>query len=488
MNFFKKIKRIIKNKSRALALLFAVAVTPLFSGCGTETQSGYMVNLEIWGTSDDSMVYAEVFNQYKTINPYIGEMKFRKFSMDTYKQELLDALASGQGPDIFLISNSWLPSFENKLQSAPTPLMSEVDVKDNFPDVVASDFMSDGKVYAAPLSIDSLALYYNKDMFNAAGITTPPKTWQEFQADVKKLTIINSVGNIVQSGAAIGTGANVNRSPDLLSLLMFQNGVELPMKKGVLARIDESVTGPDGNMVQAGEQALGFYTNFAKLSTSSNMINPFYTWNNRQNYSMDAFAEGTAAMMINYSWQLEEVKNKNPKLNFGVASVPQIYPDKPVNNANYWGYAVAKNKIASVSNSSPVSAPVSNDVRTHEAWQFLRFLTLKNSGTVALYNAITKNSKEFPINFDPALDYLKKTNQPAARRDLIEKQKTDINFGPFASGNLIAKHWYQVDSDSVDKIFVEMIESVNRGDVTLHEALSLARNRINYSSAGSNVK
>jgi len=73
----------------------------------------------------------------------------------------------------------------------------------------------------------------------------------------------------------------------------------------------------------------------------------------------------------------------------------------------------------------------------------------------------------------------------AARRDIIESQKTDSNLGPFAAGNLIAKHWYQPDPDAIDKIFVDMIESVNRGDVSLHDALVLARNRISYASGGS---
>ncbi|EKE19216.1 MAG: hypothetical protein ACD_9C00082G0001, partial [uncultured bacterium] len=414
-----KIKKILKGKLRFLLSLLVVMMMPFLSGCGGAAQSGYVVNLEIWGTFDDSLVYSEIINQYKTINPYAGEIKYKKFAADSYRQELLDALASGQGPDIFLINNGWLPSFENKLEPAPTPLMNEQDMKNNFPDVVAGDFMSNGKVYAAPLSVDSMALYYNKDMFNAAGITSPPKTWQEFKTDVKKLTVINSVGNIVQSGAAIGTGVNINRSSDLLSMLMLQNGVDLPTKKGMQAKIDEGVVGKDGNVIQAGEQALGFFAEFAKLTTQTNMANPFYTWNTRQHYSVDAFAEGTVAMMFNYSWQMDEVRNKNPKLNFAVATVPQIYSDKPVNTANYWGYAVARNKVASTSaaNGAVVSAPVSNEVRTHEAWQFLRFLTLKNSGMVTLYNGVTKNSKDFPINFDPAMDYLKKTQQPAARRD-----------------------------------------------------------------------
>lgn len=467
----------MKNKSRFfLALVLALAM-PLFSGCGNQTQS-YAVPLEIWGPLDESINYNEVIGKYRGINPYVGEIKYRKFSQDTYKQELLDALASGQGPDIFLISNSWLPSFENKIEAAPTPLFSQQDLNANFPDVVATDFMSGGKVFAVPLSVDSMQLYYNKDMFNSVGITTPPMTWQQFSADVQKLTKVDAVGNISRAGTSLGTSQNVNRFADILSLLMLQNGVQLPTGKGVSVKIDQGVLDSSGNVVQAGEQALGFYTQFAKTSLLSSLTNPLYCWNSRQKDSLVAFAAGETAMMLNYSWQNANIKNKNPKLNFAVAAVPQANSISPATVANYWGYAVAKNK-AIIQEQGVTTAPVSNEMRVHEAWQFLRFLTLKNNGSITLYNAITKNSKTFPINYDPALEYLKKTGQPAARRDLIELQKADAFLGVFASGNLIAKNWYRVDPESTDKIFAEAIDSIGRGDVSLHQALVLMTNRLN---------
>lgn len=486
--FKNKLRKIAKNKTRFLSAVLALIMIPLFSGCGSEA-TPYTVNLEIWGVFDDSTVFNEIISQYKTINPYVGEIKYRKFSQDTYARELLDALASGQGPDIFLINNAWLPSYINKLEPAPTPLISEQDVKNNFPDTVGSDFVDGGKVYATPLSVDSMALYYNKDMFNAAGITSAPRTWQEFNEDVKKLTIIDGVGNIQQSGAAIGTAKNINRASDLLSLLMFQNGVEMPMKKGVLAKFDEGVLGANGEVTQAGELALGYYAQFARLSTNSTIQNPFYTWNSRQHDSVDAFAEGSTAMMFNYSWQNPVIKSKNPKLNYGIAMVPQVNTAKPASISNYWGFGVSKNKVnAAAAVGAPSTAPVPNEVRTHEAWQFLRFLTLKNAGTVTLYNAYTKNSKDFPINFDPALDYLKKTQQPAARRDLIESQKNDPVLGPFAQSNLIAKHWYQQDPALVEGVFSDVIEAVVRGDISLHDALVVAKNKINYTAGPSSAR
>lgn len=478
----KKISSFVKNKFRIILAIFAVVAMPFLCGCplSTSTQnSSYKVNLEIWGTLDDATAYNEIFNQYRKINPYVTEIKYRKFSQATYKQELLDALASGQGPDIFMINNGWLPSFENKIESAPAAFISQVDMKNFFPDVVSGDFMSEGKVFAVPLSVDSMVLYYNKDLFNAAGITSAPTTWQEFDSDVEKLTKIDSVGNIEKSGAAIGTARNISQSADLLSVLMMQNGVELPSKKGDLVKFDEGIISSNGNVVQAGQQALAYYTKFAKATNDTNTANLLYTWNSKKYNSIDSFSEGSVGMIFNYEWRYAEIKNKNAKLNFAIAPMPQAYSDKPLTYANYWGFAVAKNKTAqATSPSGQKIAPVSNAVRTHEAWQFLRFMTLKNSGTITLYNAITKNKKDFPINFDPAADYLKKTQQPAARRDLIEQQKTDPVLGTFATGNLIAKHWYQYDPDAVTKIMSDMIESINNNELSLREALVVAKNKI----------
>lgn len=475
-------EKILKNKFKIFLAIAAIITVPLLSGCGSSSSSDYLVDLEIWGPFDDSTVYAEIINQYKKLNPHVGEIKYRKFSQDTYKKELIDALASGQGPDIFLLNNSWVPYFENKIFPSPSGFVSEKDIKDNFPDVVYSDFVIDGKTYAVPLSVDSLQLYYNTDMFNAAGISYPPRTWEEFQEDVKKLTSIDSSGNIIRSGAAIGTAKNVNRFSDILSMLMFQNGLEMPLKKGAKAVFDESSIAPDGSSVQAGEKALGFYTQFSRLVLPDGTANPYYTWNLKQPNSVEAFASGSLGMMFNYSWQDAGIKSKNPKLNYSIASLPQAYASKPVTVANYWGYAVSLNKIIKAvdkSTGQEIQSAVTNEMRTHESWQFLKFLALKNSGTVRLYNAITKNSKDFVVNFDPAVDYLKKTQQPAARRDIIEMQKSDLILGPFAVGNLIAKHWYQPDSDAVDSIFLEMVDSVNNSRASLHEALLLAKNRTN---------
>ena len=440
---------------------FGMAVLSL-SGCGLrQTDTKYKVDLEVWGVFDDSEALDQIIGQYQNLNPNVGRIAYRKFAVDTYRQDLLDALAAGNGPDIFLIRNSWTPAFLDKIVVAPDSLMDERSYRNAFVDTVGDDFVTDeGKVAGVALSADSLALYYNKDILGAAGIATPPATWEQFQDDVRLLTRINSFGEITQAGAAMGTAENINRSTDVLSALFLQNGVLVPSRSGADFNLDAS----------AGINALTFYTQFANPTSS------LYTWNPRMHYSIDAFYEGTAAMMINYSWHYDTIKRKNSKLNFAVAPLPQPTGAQPFNFPNYWGFVVAKNKTAP---KGTQDAALFTKARTFESWQFLKYAAFPNVGTVHLQNAITGNAKDFQSTFDPAAAYLAKTGAPAARRDLVEKEKTDPILGPFADGNLIARDWKQADPESTEKILGDMVSSVNTGLATVSQALSTAEGRIN---------
>lgn len=451
----------MKITQKIISIILIVAASTVLSGCGFKKSAPkYKVELEIWGVFDDSDAYSSIISAYRKMNPYVTDIRYKKFNVDTYKQDLLDALASGKGPDIFLIRNSWTPSFQDKIVAAPDAMINERDFRNAFVDVAADDFVGDDKkVYGAPLSVDSLALYYNKDLLNAAGITTPPATWDEFARDAALLTRLDAFGNVIQSGAAMGTGYNINRSTDILSALMFQNGV--PFWEKDTQDVNFGYT--------KGESALKFYTQFADSRSSS------YSWNTRQHYSIDSFYEGTAAMMINYSWHYDTLIRKNAKLNIGVAPLPQSPQGQPANYANYWGYVVAKNKDLGP---DVTDKATQESARLHEAWEFLKYLTLPNTGKIILKNALSGTEKEFDLTIDPAKVYLEQTQKPAARRDLVEIQKKDVLFGPFAEGNIIAKNWRQSDPEAIEAVLAEAIESVNRGDATVQSALDLARTRV----------
>lgn len=468
------LKNTMRYTKSILGIFLLLGSLGLLSGCGLRNNSQgtpYRMPLEVWSVFDDSDVFTALFQQYRGANPFVGDISYRKFGEETYKKELLSALAAGNGPDIFVIRNSWMSEFQDKIVPAPEYQLTEKEVRDNFVDVVSYDFIDpvDKKIYGLPLSVDSLALYYNRDIFNAAGVTTPPKTWQELLVVAPKLTRIDQFGNIVQSALAFGTADNINRAPAVLLGLMFGIGAEIEDQYG---RINFFRT-------EAAQKAFEYYMLFSNIRSSE------YTWNPNMHYSIDAFYEGRLAMMVNYSWRYETLRQKNAKLNIAVAPLPSFEGVAPQNYADYWTFVVAKNHEISTENVSaqellPTDKGIQNELRKHEAWQLLTYMTMPHpQGQITLRNGLTGNPATFTLTFDPAEKYLERTRKPAARRDLIEKQRSDPVLGPFAVANLTAKNFRQRDADAIEKIMNDMIRSVNQGEVSLQSALSVAQQRIN---------
>jgi ABC-type glycerol-3-phosphate transport system substrate-binding protein len=80
--------------------------------------------------------------------------------------------------------------------------LSKAEIADFFPTMWADGLLADGKRYMMPAIKSNEVLFYNKDMFKAAGITHPPTTWQEFADDCVKLTKTDDKGNQTQWGAS----------------------------------------------------------------------------------------------------------------------------------------------------------------------------------------------------------------------------------------------------------------------------------------------
>ena len=411
--------------------VFIFALVIAFPGCKSSPLQ--QTELEFWGVYDDSDVFNELIEDFNKEFPKT-KIKYYKKVYATYEKDLLEAMASGRGPDVFMIHHTWVPKYEDKVWAAPSDLVLIKDIQDNFVDVVYKDFVLDDQVVALPLSVDTLALYYNKDIFNTVGISQPPETWDEFLDVLKKLTIKDERDNIIRAGAALGTARNVNRSTDILSLLMMQSGAQMINSNKTEAVFDEPVKLNNENFYP-GQRALEFYTDFVNPLKSS------YTWNTRMHYSIDAFYEGTTAMMFNYSYHLPTIRAKSPYLNFGVSKMPQIKDsEKDIDYANYWGITVSRNSKSS-----------------KQAWEFINWITQKEGSQ----------------------KYLEKTKKPTARRDLVDWQKDDKDVGIFAEQSLSAQSWYQVDSLAIENIFADMIESIVLGEETIKKAISKSINQIN---------
>jgi len=443
MGLFKKKKDSQKNKKITLKIVAPLMIFGLLGGLSSSIFSGCKppsMTLEFWNVFDDSDAFDGLIRTFNKEYPTI-KINYHKKPFLDYERELVDALAAGRGPDIFAIQNTWLPKHVDKIYPIPSNLMNGKQFRDSFVDVAVQDFILSQKdqsgkiisenIYALPLYVDTLALYWNKDIFNTAQEANPPKDWNEFKDLVLKLTKRDDSNNILNSAVALGTTKNINRAGDILMLLMTQTGTKMVNRQLWQATFDEAVQS-GGQNYNVGQKALEFYTNFA------NPIKDTYTWDAKMDYSIDAFSQGKTAMMINYSYNIPTIKAKDPHLRFALAPVPQPKDAKTeVNYANYWGLTV--------------SASASQE-RAQYSWIFLNWLAQATQ----------------------AKEYLDITRKPAARRDLIEAQKNDLELGVFARQALSAVSWLQVDNLATDEIFNNMIDVVNKGLSTPDNALKKA--------------
>jgi ABC-type glycerol-3-phosphate transport system substrate-binding protein len=458
------------QKSKKNAYIFGVIVIGIFIVAiiflvlkAFDAKDSYRVSLEMWGPLDDSRVYESLGREYRQANPFLNKVSYKKFLVDEYKADLLDALASGNGPDIFLIRNNWMGEFQDKVVPAPETILNEATIRREFVNVVADDGVIDARVFGVPLFVDSLALYYNKDLFDFAGITQVPETWDELMEVSRKLTTIDSRNGLTQSGIALGTARNINRSTDILNALLLQTGTGLEY-------FDYNEASSRFRFGQEGKEAIDFYMQFSNINSSA------YTWNLNRDYSIDAFGERGTAMMINYSWHYDTIKRKNNRLNFSVAPLPQFEGRDPKNFPNYWMLVVAKNKNTDSVEIGDISQ--ADRVRVSEAWQYLRHITLHKGGSFVLTNFLEGTQAEFFSAEDPAKTYVETAGVPAARRDLVEMQKTDPVLGAFATGNLLARSWNQGDAEEVERLMAESIDNIYRGEMTSQEAIRVLEERI----------
>jgi len=117
------------------------------------------------------------------------KVKFLPVPHESMQQQFLSDAVSGSGAyDVFTVDQTWMPQFASKGYLA--------DLDSILPNSERSDFVGktldtatyDSKLYSVPFMVHNLVLYYRTDLFKAAGITAPPKTWDEYRADAKQLT------------------------------------------------------------------------------------------------------------------------------------------------------------------------------------------------------------------------------------------------------------------------------------------------------------
>ena len=201
-----------------ILLLIIVFAVSKFKGSSKDEP----VTLTYWGLFEDKQIMQSLIDDFHRLHPTITINYIQK-DVREYRQSLVTQTINGKGPDIYRFHNSWVGMMKAYLSPMTADVLSTDDLKNNYYPVIQQDLVRNGALYGIPLQIDDLALFVNTDLFSAGG-KVAPKTWDEFVKVAKDLVVKDSDGRIQTAGASLGTFDNITHSPDIIALLMAQNG------------------------------------------------------------------------------------------------------------------------------------------------------------------------------------------------------------------------------------------------------------------------
>jgi multiple sugar transport system substrate-binding protein len=289
-----------------LYLLFnlIIVLSMLLPACGAKSKKTLQVWIQ-WG--DNPTQLQELFDKYTTETGIKVEV-----TAPVEDTKILPALTGSEPPDVLILSggDSVKSYAKEKLVDELATAIKDggIDLNDFYPAPMTQCQQGD-KIYCLPWGTDLYALFWNKDLFEAAGMdpNTPPATMEQLVEFADKLTIVKD-GVLEQVGFIPDSAWGHND----LYVHMFggfwynQDGTELTVNSQAMI---DSYTWQQQFYSKYG------YDNVLEFTTSSgdNYMTPDHP-----------FYAGKLAMYVDGEWQTGEnfISNIKPELNYGVAPFP----------------------------------------------------------------------------------------------------------------------------------------------------------------------
>ncbi len=271
-----------------------------------------------WENKDHQQILTDIVKQYNTSQNEV-EVTNEYYPFADFKKVLSIGLAASKLPDLVLIDNPDHAAYAAMgLFADITDKIKDWPDKEQYFEGPWKSCTLDGKVYGIPFGSNDLALYYNEDMLNKAGVK-PPQTWDELRAAAKKLT-----GNGVT-----GLGVSAPKTEEGT----FQFMPWILSAGGDLTKIDS----PEG---------IKSFTMISDLVKDGSMSKEVMNW--VQSDVLKQFMAGKIAMMFNGPWQVPTLQKDAPDLKWNVTLIPKDKQYASVLGGENWGVVNGKNVDATV--------------------------------------------------------------------------------------------------------------------------------------------
>lgn len=273
----------------------------------------------LWGTFPETQMNIIVQDFNPKAKTY--RVTYREIPENVFDQKLLEALASGTGPDLILAPYQTILGQTSRIYPFPIASLSEKAFKDLYVDGAASIFFGQYGATALPVSVEPMVLFYNRTLFAKHGIINAPEYWDDITTDVQKITSLDNTGRFIESGIALGS-PNTPYAKDIIMAIVAQLG-QIPVVKQYDTMGQPYMTVVANEPVTAGgdiyplSSAIRFFTQFADPTQKT------YSWNQYSGNADDQFVAEKLAMYVGYSGELDTLRARNPRAEIDMANFPQ---------------------------------------------------------------------------------------------------------------------------------------------------------------------
>ena len=302
-------ERIKVNHPIFFVALLLFSLSGIFSlvGCGNSNKVSSKSKLNhvvFWNTMDspEASMMSELLREFKDQHPEI-HVTVKQIPFYKAREKFKQSCKAGVGPDIMRTDRFWIPDFiKQKLIVPISKKEFAKELKDLLP-IAKSVIEYENKYWAMPLSVDCLALFYNKKHLKNSGLSVPTN-YDEFALAAKKLTTATS-GRY---------GFFIHPNAWYFEPMLFGFG--------------GNYFSPDGKLILNSSYSQKALDYLLLLKNELKAVPPISIRTNSYSTMMNSFKSGQVSMIFNGPWAIKSILSKGVfkganSNNLGITTVPR---------------------------------------------------------------------------------------------------------------------------------------------------------------------
>lgn len=421
------------NKRIIFLLSLLTIVSVLLSACGsnataTQAAGDDKIEIRVWGHQAPAFNEADqaIFDEFTKQNPNVT-IKYETFPWDVFIQTIQTSLPAGNTADVILIPGGYTCRYATggQLLEVPADVMTLADAQETFYAAPLGGQTCDGKLYGFPAeyNIEYGGAYVNPALFEAAGVTYPPKweNWDAMVADAQKLTTVGS------DDVMTVAGLHYTNNDQLFTYFLA----------GILEQGSDYFAEDGKHFNFNSPEAIATIQKLMDMAQKDKVVDPII-FNAESEWVGESFAQGHNGIGILGSWYAGDAKLAYPDLKFDYVTIPPMMGTQyKFASVGGWGYVVGK-----------------GTQHPDIAWQLASFLGANEA------NVLSFNSKSGTI---PAMKSVAADPKLLEAAPFIEPTLPLLDYGQY-QGNL-------TDSDqlSYEIVYPTILDAI-QGNLTAEEA------------------